>query len=104
MPEIIQFEKNNLKVADRVSEFEKSTTSLRQFVWLDAFVSEWWTEGKLLDDLLENGHTVIAVSPELHKRAHIEAWAFLKPFFQKYSRLYLCTDMPLSARQFLEIK
>lgn len=101
IPEMVKFESLGLPVADRLSEYEKSGHNLRENVWLDAFVNEWWTVNLNLDEMLESGKNLIIVSPELHKRPHLESWAYLKPLFYKHDNLHMCTDLPISAYEFM---
>ncbi|CAN2170375.1 hypothetical protein MCETARE7_00037 [Candidatus Nanopelagicaceae bacterium] len=103
IPELLKFEGLGLPVADRLSEYEKSGGDLRENIWLDAFVDEWWTVNLNLDDMLESGKNLIVVSPELHKRPHLSSWAYLKPLFYKYDNLHLCTDLPISAYEFMRL-
>lgn len=84
----------------RMSEYEQSPPWIdrAQGVWLDAFDRDWYTT-KDIERILETGLRVCIVSPELHKRPHLDLWAQIKPL-RNQDRLLLCTDVPEAARDF----
>lgn len=84
----------------RMSEHEQSPPWIDQAqgVWLDAFDRDWYTANDI-KRILEKGLRVCIVSPELHKRPHLELWSQIKPL-RNEDRLLLCTDLPEAARDF----
>jgi hypothetical protein len=70
-------------------------------VWLDAFHSNWW-DIDVIVRLLESGLGVCVVSPELHRRDHLEVWETLAKAGEiaGTDRLMLCTDFPQDAKEF----
>ncbi len=103
IPEMIAFEKLNLPLADRISELENISSSMRSYIWLDSFFDDSWIQSHSLEKILEKGHYVIVVSPELHKRSYLKSWSNLKPLMLNYPNLLICTDLPLSAKEFVGI-
>jgi len=101
IPEKVKFESLGLPTANRLSEYEKPEGNLGEYVWLDAFTHEWWIANLDISELLNSGRKVIVVSPELHKRPHLESWQYLKPLFHDHKNLFLCTDFPISAYEFM---
>jgi len=91
-----------IPVFTRLSEYETAPAFLYKSsgVWLDAFESEWYDE-KVIQNLLDQKKQVAIVSPELHRRPHLEQWQFLKEHhFHKSDLVSLCTDFPLEAREY----
>ncbi len=87
-------------LAGRLSEFEKdldSNSETPQWLWLDAFSSDWW-----LDDLVESEKleplsreaAIVIVSPELHGRDPGRVWEFFLNGVRDGMNLYICTDLP----------
>lgn len=101
IPDTLSYIKLKMNVATRLSEYEAigKINDLGEFVWLDAFESEWYSVN-LISDLLKQGKKVAIVSPELHKREYKTLWSTIKPFFPN-DNLYLCTDLVFEARDFL---
>jgi len=86
----------------RLSEYETVPAFLEhsQGVWLDAFESEWY-EATVIQNLLNSNKQVAIVSPELHRRSHLESWHFLKQNkFHQHELVSLCTDFPLKAKEY----
>lgn len=91
-----------IPVFTRLSEYETAPAFLDKSsgVWLDAFESEWYDE-KVIQSLLDQKKQVAIVSPELHRRPHLQQWQFLKEHhFHKSDLVSLCTDFPLEAKEF----
>lgn len=89
-------------VFTRLSEYETAPAFLDKSsgVWLDAFESEWYDE-KVIQNLLDQQKQVAIVSPELHRRPHLQQWQFLKEHhFHKSDLVSLCTDFPLEAKEY----
>lgn len=105
IPDTIGYLKNNLITFSRQSEYEEIPAFVNecQGIWLDAFNSTWY-DSKMLSNHINNGKNVAIVSPELHKRNHLELWEFLKnnKFDQSYN-IILCTDLPEEAIEFFNI-
>ncbi|MCC2624728.1 MAG: hypothetical protein K0R14_601 [Burkholderiales bacterium] len=93
IPDTLGYMKLNMPYAARLSEYETELglAESSPYIWLDAFVSEWY-DIDLISQLLEDSKTVIVVSPELHKRQHKTLWNELK-LVEKSANLYLCTDL-----------
>lgn len=89
----------------RLSEYETAPAFLDQScgVWLDAFESEWYDE-EVIQNILDKEKQVAIVSPELHRRSHLELWQFLKKYnFHKNVLVSLCTDFPLDAKDYFNV-
>jgi glycerophosphoryl diester phosphodiesterase len=89
----------------RMSEFERNVPWLNetQGIWLDSFISEWYSEGTLIQ-LLKSGKPVCVVSSELHSRDKTALWRYLFDL-KSYTNLMLCTDLPTEAQiYFGEVK
>ena len=92
----------HIPVFTRLSEYETAPAFLVQScgVWLDAFESEWYNE-KIIQNLIGQGKQVAIVSPELHRRPHLQLWKLLKTHnFHKNELVSLCTDFPLEAKDY----
>lgn len=101
VPEMVKYLKLGLTVASRISEYEEVNENLQSWIWIDAFEKDWWSDGHIIRKLLATGHQTIVVSPELHGREHIGSWHNLKPIFKEHKSLYLCTDYPVTAYEFM---
>lgn len=102
LPDTLQQIKAGNPVFVRMSEYEPTPQLLGQAagVWLDAFESRWWTAATI-EALIDGGKRVCVVSPELHRRAHLEAWEALRAV-ATLPGLMLCTDLPETARTFFK--
>lgn len=90
----------------RVSEVEPEPAYYDQIqgIWLDAFENDGW-QIKSIQKYLKDDKRVCLVSPELHKRDHLEFWEKLrKSKFVNDDRLTLCTDFPEEAKEFFKRK
>lgn len=95
-PESIKFIEADLPIAVRVSELEPLSLKKKnnQLYWMDSFYSEWWLQN--FNDVSNIFEKSIIVSPELHGRAHMQAWNFIQD-----NRPYgICTDYPLEFLDF----
>lgn len=106
VPQYIQYSRQALPVAIRLSEYEPadSLTSLmarqpKQWVWLDAFDGDWWLETGIIEN---PAYTYVIVSPELHGRPHSNAWQAIKAAMKKGADVYICTDFPVEFSRFLD--
>lgn len=69
-------------------------------VWLDSFLSDWFTE-ETVSELLGKGKKVCIVSADLHKRPVEAQWEKIRRFSCiKSKALMLCTNKPESAAEF----
>lgn len=105
VPETITQLRLGLPVFTRASEYERKPPLYDQAigVWLDAFVSDWFTEADIAA-FLADGKQVAIVSPELHKRAHLPLWTMLRcATIRHHPRLLLCTDLPEDAQAFVGV-
>jgi glycerophosphoryl diester phosphodiesterase len=98
-PEFQNYTKHELKVAWRLSEFDTFSGHTPRIVWLDSLNSDWY---KSNSDWLDkhNDCEVIIVSPELHKRSHVESWNWIADKMNQHDNLSICTDMPLEFLKF----
>ena len=83
-----------LPVALRISEFESPKDfSGYHYVWVDVFVSDWWSD--IYEDLgFPIGITPVFVSSELHGRDPNAMWKKLREFHKKGRLFLVCTDYP----------
>lgn len=103
VPDTLGYIKMGMPIAARISEYEQDDKLLEmaEFVWLDAFGSEWYSIG-LINSLLARGKKVAIVSPELHRRSHSQFWSSLRPLAGN-ENLYLCTDFVNEAMEFFNV-
>jgi hypothetical protein len=102
VPEMVVQHRLGMPMFTRASEYEKPPALYEQSigVWLDAFVSEWYSTADI-DAFLQDGKQVAIVSPELHKRDHLALWQRLRGSkTQHHPALILCTDLPEDALAF----
>ena len=100
VPETVVQLRLGLPVFTRASEYEQPPPCYDRAigVWLDAFVSTWYTPHDI-ETFLRDGKQVCVVSPELHGRDHRELWTELKSL-SAHPDLMLCTDIPEAATAF----
>ena len=101
IPDALGYLRNEVKnVFTRQSEYEKDPSFYEKAngVWLDSFEEDWF-DNNLISAHLARGKMVCIVSPELHKRSHLESWKKYK-FLSTEKNLFLCTDFPEEAREF----
>jgi hypothetical protein len=106
IPDTLGYIKNNIQTFSRQSEHEPVPAFINecQGIWLDAFENKWY-DANLISDHIQKGKHVAIVSPELHKRNHIEFWEFLKiNKFNQSNNIILCTDLPEDATNFFNNK
>ncbi len=104
VPETVVQIRLGLPVFTRSSEYEPKPALYDQAigVWLDAFVSEWYSKADIRG-FLDDGKQVAIVSPELHRRAHLPLWTWLRACgVIHHPRLMLCTDLPEEALAFMD--
>lgn len=104
IPDTLGYLRNNIKTFTRQSEYEPIPALIDecQGIWLDSFESIWYDEKVLLNHF-QSAKKVALVSPELHKRSHIEFWTYLKNNnYHELDNLILCTDLPEDATEFFK--
>lgn len=102
VPDLIVSVREGLKCLTRQSDIELEPNYYDKVagVWMDEFVDEWITEDALRSHV-EASKTIYIVSPELHKRPHIERWQQFKAMDPEVtSKCCLCTDLPEDAVEF----
>ena len=92
-PELLRYKRLGIPHAMRLSEYEKELPWTPDYIWLDAFESDWWLEDVQTHQLMKKIPTVI-VSPELHKRDHQQVWNKAKSLRQSGLEVSICTDFP----------
>lgn len=100
VPDSLGYQRLHMPFAARISEYESSNvlTQTAQWIWLDAFHSEWY-DATVVRNWLAQGKKVAVVSPELHRRPHLPLWQMLKALHD-HPHLYLCTDLVTQAEEF----
>ena len=94
VPEFQNYRANELPVASRLSEFENADRQTTNIIWLDSLMSDWYKNDSGWLNRYKN-HSVVIVSPELHKRSHLDSWNWIADVMNKNENLSICTDMPL---------
>jgi hypothetical protein len=97
-PELLRYKKVGIPHAMRLSEYEKGFPWTPNYIWLDAFESDWWIEDSYTLDLIKKIPAVV-VSPELHKRPHHEVWNKVKTLRKSGVNVSVCTDFPETLAQ-----
>lgn len=102
VPDTIGYAKLDMPYATRISEYESENTlsESSEWIWLDAFCGEWYSND-LIQYWLDKGKRVAIVSPELHSRQHLPLWQKLK-LLPDLTRVYLCTDFVIRAKEFFD--
>lgn len=96
------YEQSVVRVYTRMSEQEKCPAFYEESdgVWLDSFFEHWYSEIEI-EQILSDGKELCIVSPELHKRNHLEFWEKLKQSdISDSDKVILCTDFPEDAFSF----
>ena len=92
-PELLKFKRAGIPHAIRISEFERELYWEPNYIWLDAFESDWWLEDAATLRMIEKIPTVI-VSPELHKRDFSKVWNKVLMLRSSGLEISVCTDFP----------
>jgi hypothetical protein len=92
-PELLRYKRLGIPHAMRISEYEKELPWNPDYVWLDAFDSDWWLEDLEAHELMKKIPTVV-VSPELHKRDHHQVWDKIRSLRKLGIEISICTDFP----------
>lgn len=93
IPEMYRYQQHSIPHALRLSEFEPELSWIPNYIWLDAFESDWWLKSKSMRKSLETLPVVI-VSPELHGRDPRATWDFVADNFERLFKVSICTDRP----------
>jgi len=103
VPDTFGYIQEDVRFFSRISEYEPQDPFYLNSsgVWVDCFHSKWFTT-KLISAFLDQGKQVCIVSPELHKRDHLNVWHDLREF--ETSNIFLCTDFPDAAKEFFDDK
>ncbi len=92
-PELLKYKQAGIAHAIRISEFEKDIPWKPNFLWLDAFKSDWWLEDETVLRQIASTPTVV-VSPELHMRDQNRVWEKVLELRASGLDISLCTDFP----------
>ncbi len=102
IPDMVVQIANGLNVYTGQSDLIKTPILLDKCggVWLDAFNSDWYDAARLDEIVADSGHVCI-VSSDLHKRDTGYQWEQIKKSKSFNSdNLMLCTDKPISAKEY----
>ncbi|KTF68913.1 hypothetical protein ATB93_11645 [Sphingomonas sp. WG] len=105
VPDLLGYRKAGIPFYVRRSEFEGASPldADAAGVWMDCFERPFADASAIAEAGMHVAGDLALVSPELHRRPHLDAWACWKniePHFRK--RLQLCTDFPDQARAYFE--
>ncbi|WP_038903347.1 hypothetical protein [Dickeya zeae] len=98
----LYYEQSAVRVYTRMSEQERYPAFYQESngVWLDSFFEHWYDETDI-EKILSDGKELCIVSPELHKRNHLDFWGNLKERgISDSDKVVLCTDFPEDAVTF----
>ncbi|HTB63400.1 MAG TPA: hypothetical protein VK737_07400 [Opitutales bacterium] len=101
-PEMLCYAREGLRFFTRESEIEPAPALYAEAagVWVDIFRGEW-VQPHDVEKHLTAGKQVALVSPELHKRPHLEFWIRLRDAgLGRRDGVMLCTDHPRAAEEF----
>jgi glycerophosphoryl diester phosphodiesterase len=103
IPEAVVYCKKNISMYTRQSEYETVPSLYQESagVWIDGFISDWVTPSTIIKHI-DAGKKVCLVSPDLHRREHVDFWKKLKQTEEllRSDQLFLCTDYPKEAREY----
>lgn len=107
VPDHLRSQKQGLICFTRQSDIEEKPLPLYNSsagLWIDGFERDWQDFDQAFHHV-QQGKQVALVSPELHRRAHLEWWkvckenlAMLDPKYR--GQISLCTDFPADAQEF----
>lgn len=99
VPQMVEFFQQGIVYFTRQSEIEPAPIMYQNAagVWIDSFYDDGWITAELLGQHIACGKTVCIVSPDLHKRPHLDFWMRLLRFDVNFDKVMLCTDSPLEA-------
>jgi hypothetical protein len=102
-PELLKYKRAGVAHAIRISEFEKDLPWDPNFIWLDAFDSDWWLNDLSIMKIIERIPTIV-VSPELHGRNKTEVWKHVLDLRSQGIEISICTDFPTELARAAGIK
>lgn len=106
VPDTLGYLRTGLPVYTRHSEYEPQPAFLDRAagVWMDCFENDW-IDAEAIRRHTDAGRAVALVSPELHRRPHLGAWASWRPAADRAGGppVMLCTDFPSEARDFFNV-
>jgi glycerophosphoryl diester phosphodiesterase len=104
VPDTLGYLSNGMRVFTRRSEFEQGSTldARAEGLWLDSF-EEAFVSCTLIRESVAAEKFSAVVSPELHRKPHLQAWDTWRAMLRTLSeeeraRVMLCTDFPDAAR------
>lgn len=108
VPDALGYLRLKMPCFTRQSEVEPVPAYIDQStgIWLDCFQTDWINEGDILAHCAA-GRQVAVVSPELHGRAHQNAWKKWRNADRELRQrgrdnLLICTDYPREARAYFD--
>lgn len=102
-PELLKYKRLGISHAIRISEFERELPWTPNYIWLDAFDSDWWLNDLAIMKTIESIPTVV-VSPELHSRNHLAVWDYVLELRSQGLDISICTDFPTELAKAAGIK
>ena len=101
IPEMVYQHKTGLKFFTGQSDIipEPIMFDKAEGIWLDSFNSDWFGE-KEIKNILNQDKEVCIVSPDLHKREYKKVWNI----YRNINGIMLCTDYPMEAKEFFNVK
>ncbi len=109
VPDTLHYLRAKMSVFTRWSEFEAGSVldNRAEGIWLDAFENPDVSAGDIAR-VISRGQKAAIVSPELHGRPHEAAWAEWRSFLTANpslkDKLLLCTDFPLDAQAYFDLR
>lgn len=103
IPEMVISKKIGINYFTRHSDIEKECVLYEDAigVWLDSFYDKDWLTSEIINFHLKNKKKVSIISSEIHGFDNNKMWKILKQNnFHKNSNIYLCTDLPLKAKEY----
>jgi hypothetical protein len=95
IPQMLLYRNLELPHALRLSEYETEIPWITNYIWLDAFHSDWWLKDNVLERFRDQEIEIVIVSPEIHGRNPKHAWEEIhRKFSEGYRNISICTDLP----------
>jgi hypothetical protein len=106
IPDMLRYINLGITTYARLSEYETTIAFEDKVkgIWLDAFNSIWYANNNI-EALLNRNYKVCIVSPDLHKRPHLDFWQELAQLktHTYFKNLQLCTDFPDEAKAYFNL-
>ncbi|MBB4007826.1 PI-PLC domain-containing protein [Allorhizobium taibaishanense] len=103
VPDMRHYMNSRVNVFTRMSDIEPVACCVERCagVWVDSF-DEPYATSSLINSVAKERRFAAIVSPELHKKNHIDAWSDWASSFNlnENGRLMLCTDFPSEALEY----